>query len=115
MVEELAVGRFEATDDIQFEPISSQANDVEPIQACPVALSDGEWGDVLSGFGASAQHGAAADACVLVNPDKSANDDIVFHVNMPGELGGIGEDTPISDHAVVSDMGVGHEEIVIAY
>ena len=39
---------------------------------------------------------------------------IIIDANMPPQGGGIGQDDVVADDAVVGDVGIGHEQIVVA-
>lgn len=74
----------------------------------------GKWQDVLSDDGAAADVGMSSDTDELVNRAESADDSPLFDSDVSGERGGVGHDDVVSDEAIVSDVGIGHDEAVTA-
>src|SRR5690606_10128825 len=63
--------------------------------------------------GEAADHRALADADELVNPGKPAEDGAVLDHDMAGKGGAVRHHDTVADRAVVADMGMGHEEVVV--
>ncbi len=79
-----------------------------------VAISNHEGGNVLHDFGAASQKGMTADTAKLMNGRQSANDGIIFNVNMAGEGCVVTHYDVAANGAFVGDMGVGEKQVVIA-
>jgi len=75
----------------------------------------GKGRDVFPNGGAAADNTMGADAGELMDPRHSADDGVVFHMDMAGQVGGIGHDDPVAELAVVGDVTIGHDEIAIPH
>jgi hypothetical protein len=109
------VGVAELPDLLRGEAAALQSYFVEAVGAV-VALGGGEGvgHDVLGGHGAAADVGVAADATELVDRAEGSDDGEVFDDDVAGEGGGVGEDAVAADVRVVTDVGAGHQETVVA-
>jgi hypothetical protein len=56
-----------------------------------------------------------AQAAKLMNPAVSSNGGMVFYDDMTSESRAIGKDDGITQDAVVRNVGIGHEEVGVAY
>ncbi len=50
----------------------------------------------------------------LMHPGKSAQDCVILYYNVPRELGVVGENGVIADLAIVRQMHVGHNPVMVA-
>lgn len=73
-----------------------------------------EWGNVLAGARACGDHGMGTDAAELVNPVAPGDYCVVADMDVPGEGGMPAHHDVVAEDAVVGDMGVGEEVVVIA-
>ncbi len=67
--------------------------------------------------GYNAAHGREAvfaDLAELVDQGKAAQDGVIVDVHVPRQGRGVGHDAAIAHHAVVRNVGVGHQQIVVA-
>ena len=69
---------------------------------------------VLRDDGVPADERMPRDAAELMNPGKGADGRIVADLDVAGQRRRVGEDDPAADVGVVSDVGVGHEQVVVA-
>src|SRR4029077_11304764 len=70
--------------------------------------------DVLRNEAAHAGEGMRADAHELVHQGGGAEDHPVFHDDVTGKLGAVGEDRLVADLAVVREVDVGHDPVFVA-
>src|SRR5919201_5955820 len=74
----------------------------------------GKWQYILGKNTAATNVGMCADAHVLMHWAKRADRRPVFHDYMPGERGRVGHDDVIADHAIMGDVGISHDQAMIA-
>ena len=55
-----------------------------------------------------------ANLAELVDEAEAAEDHVVVDLDVPCQRGGIGEDALVADDAVVGDVHVGHDPVVVA-
>src|SRR3990172_2955040 len=72
-----------------------------------------EWRYVFEQGCVHAGHAMRADATILMNQGEASEKSIVADMHMPGETRCIRENCSLSDAAVMRDMTVGHDEIVV--
>ncbi len=70
--------------------------------------------DVLADGGAHAGEGVGADPAVLVHQGVAGQDRPVVHVDMPRQRRVVHQDAMVADHAVMADVGIGHDQVVVA-
>src|ERR1700677_886616 len=98
------------------EPRAFQADAVEAIRMrVPFGRSQRKGQDVLSDRRAPTHVSILTDAAILVDGAEGTHTGMVFHGNVTGQSGPIREDAVVSDPAVVTDVGVGHDEAVASY
>src|SRR5581483_11360397 len=54
-----------------------------------------------------------ADAAKLMDERAAAKNDVIADQHMTGELAGVRKNYVVADFAIVSDMGVGHDPVVV--
>src|SRR6266478_84228 len=62
----------------------------------------------------SADNGMRADTHEMVHRTKRADAGPVFNGNVPAERGGVGHDDMASNLAIMSDVSVGHDQVMVA-
>lgn len=77
-------------------------------------VDDAERRNVPACSCAPAQQGEPADADKLVDQDGTGHKNLIFHGDISGEEGAVGEDDPVTKLAVVGHMRLGHQEVVIS-
>ena len=74
---------------------------------------DKRW-QILEQGRLSGGHAERPDPAKLVHHGVTTENSAIVHHHMPGQGGVIGQNAVITNHAVVGDVYVGHQEIVIA-
>ena len=69
--------------------------------------------NVLQHDGAGAGHGVRPDLAELVNLRVATQDDPVTDVDVTCQVGGVGEDGVVAHHAVMRDVDIGHDPVVV--
>lgn len=82
--------------------------------AALVACSDHERRHVLHQRRGAAQHGMGADAHELVHARHAAQDRPVAHFHVAGDLRVAREHRVVTDAAIVRDVHIGHDPVVVA-
>lgn len=111
---EEAVGFAEGADFFGGEAAAFQPDLINSADLGRVAVGNHEGRHVLNDFRASAEDGVLADAAKLVDPAQATDDRIVLDDDMSGQGAIVGKNDMIPDRAIVGDMGVGEEVIVIS-
>ena len=95
--------------------VAFKADPVDPGDPHPVsgAGHDGEWRHILGQAGHSADIGKSADPGELMHPDETSQVGPVLHHDMAAQGGGVGHDHMIADPAIMGDMGIGHQHVVV--
>lgn len=91
---------------------ASHADDVDADHVVDVLLND-ERRNVLGRRGTAADHRQSANADELLGGAVARKDHVVLKSAMAADEGPVREDAAIANDAIVSDMAVHHEEIVI--
>ena len=90
----------------------------DAIEAVRVGLALGgsqrEGQNILGDGGATAYVGMLPDTAELVHRAERTDTGIVLHRDVAGQGGAIGQDAMVADGAVVTDVGVGHDQAVAA-
>ena len=107
---------FERIEALASETGAFEADGVEAV-AARFARRDNfrEWKHILGDHGVGADVGVAADAAELLHGRKGADGGVIVHDDVAGESRAIDENCVAADLAVVADVGVGHDQIVIAH
>ncbi len=108
------VGFFELVHVFVLVAGAAEADQVEPDHHGGGAIDGDEGGNVLHHVGLSADHGQAAYAAELVDADLPRDVGPVFHDDVAGESGAIGDDDVIADMAIVGEVHADHDEVVAA-
>ncbi len=111
--EEDAVGVLDAGQLVLGEAVALQADDVEADQLGPVALGNAVGGNVHHHHCPTGNEGVRTDAGELVHGGQPAQGDEVAHLHVPGQRRAVGEDAAVAHLAVVGNVAVGHEEVVV--
>ena len=74
----------------------------------------GKGKHVAGDGGAPANEGVGANANKMVHRTQRAHRGPFFHDNVASQSCGVGQDDVVADHAIMRDVGVGHDERVIA-
>ena len=90
----------------------AHADNIDTDDAIDALLND-KRRNVLGSGREAAEQGQAADANELVQGAIARKIDVVFEHTVSGQQGTIGDDAMIADLAIVGDMAMGHEEIVV--
>ena len=94
-------------------PAASQTDDIQT--ACEVVARQGmPWCQVCGRNETCSDHRAATDANVLVNAGVAADVDAVFEFDMPAERRALHHRAIVMNNRVVTDVTVGHEEVIVA-
>lgn len=113
--EEETESLFERIEALAGEASALEADGIEAVAARFAGRDDfREWKHVLSDHSVRADVGMAADAAELLDGRKRADGGVIVHGDVPGERRAIHENRVAADLAIVADVRVGHDEIVIA-
>src|SRR3970282_209769 len=110
-----AVGALDAGDGLGPEAAPAQALAVDAVGPGHVARSHDVGQQVLRQVGAHAGEAVRADVHELVYQGGRAQNGPVAHVHVARELAGIGEDRLAADLAVVREVHVRHDPVVVAH
>src|SRR3989344_5141692 len=91
-----------------------ESADIESMRFGGISRRQQIRGDILECHRGDAGHGVSAHATELMNHGKATEDDIILDGDMPRQAGAVGENRMIADTAVVRDMTIRHDEIVMA-
>ena len=89
--------------------------DIEAMQSGAVAGGIAKWRHIFGNHRARAENRPAADANKLMDSDQTADNDIILNRHMAAEGGAIGDDITIADNAIMRDMAIHHEQVMIAH
>jgi hypothetical protein len=73
-----------------------------------------EWRDIAAGAGKTPQHCKLADADKLMDHTVARNESFVFHPDVTGQKSTACYDSAVADLTVMGNVGVIHNEIIIA-
>src|SRR2546430_9785358 len=110
-----AVGALQPGDRLGRKAAPLQAFAVDAVGLRHVARGLHEGRQILRQIGAHAGEGVRADVHELVHERRGAEDRPVADGDMAGELAGVGEHRVAADLAVVREVHVGHDPVVIAH
>src|SRR6185437_10938543 len=108
------VGLADAADLLLGEPPSLEALGVDRMWNGVIARHHDIRRHIAGDDRAARQEGVRADLAMLMHRRKTAENDPVADLDMTGEGDAIGEHRVASHDAVVRDVRVSHEEIVVA-
>ncbi len=110
-----AVSALQRAEALGGKSFALQADGVDAV-AGGLALGDhaGKWRHVLGDDRGSADVGIAADAAELVHGRKGADGGEIFHGDVAGQSGAVGENGLVADVAIMRDVRVGHEQAAAA-
>ena len=110
--EEGLVSGLEGPDVFLGETAALKAYQVQAAELGRVPIGNCEGGNILHDLGAAAHHGVSAHPTELVNAGKSRENDMIFHRDVTGKSGGVGEDTVVSDYCIMGNMSIGEKVVV---
>src|SRR3990172_10525893 len=93
--------------------MSLEPDGIETEKSCPGAGSYGIWRNVLADAAEPSHHRIGADPRELVDREESPDDGIVFDGHMSCEGCRIRHDDVAAEFAVMGDVRVGHEKVVV--
>ncbi|MNT17484.1 hypothetical protein D3C72_1526340 [compost metagenome] len=96
------------------ETTTAHAFEVHAARFCGIAEHGDERRNVLADRSAHTGKAVSADVAILVNQGESGKDCPVIHVHMPGQRGVVDQNAVIADDAVMPDVGISHDQVVIA-
>src|SRR5471032_1662390 len=108
------VGGADAVDLLAREAAPLQALDVDAVGLRRIAVQEHERRHVLRQAGAHADEGVRADLAELVHIGEAAHDDPVADFDVAGQLRVVREDRVAADLAVVRQVDVGRDPVVVA-
>jgi len=108
------VGFPQGADFFRGEPPAFQADLIDAADFGRIAVGDHEGGHVLNDLGAAADDGMTPNAAKLVDPAEAADNGVVLHHHMTGQGAIVGENDMMADQAIVGDVGVGQEIVMVA-
>src|SRR5450830_10021 len=108
------VGRAQGVDLLAREAAPLQAFDIDAVGLGRIPVEQHEGRHVLRQAGAHADKGVGADLAELVHVGVAAHDDPVADLHVPGHLGIVREDCVAAHHAVVRQVDVGRNPVVVA-
>ena len=105
-----------------FERLTRLFGDTAPLHAANVhakeagrlAVYHSKGRNVLSHLGHAADHGQSADAHKLMNAAHAAEYRLIFDFHVAAQADRVGNHDLVTQDAVVSHMGVGHDQVVVA-
>src|SRR5436190_5491757 len=109
-----AVSALQARDRLGREATALQPLAIDAVRPRHVSGRGDVRRQVLRQVGAHAGEGMRADVNELVDERRGTEDCPVAHGDVPCELAGVGEDGVIADLAVVREMHVSHDPVVVA-
>jgi len=113
--QEQAIGLFDSFDAVSGKAVAFEA---DGIYAVTLGFARGddfrEWWNVLGNHGVGGDVRISADAAELVHGAERADGGIVFDGYMTGERGAVDENCAASDLTIVTDVRVGHDQVVAA-
>src|SRR6266849_1457998 len=92
---------------------TAHADFVQTITLCVIANRESERQSVFDNHRVAADVGLASDATELMHARIGANVRAIFDDDMTRERGRVGHDHFVSQHAVVRDVRLGHDEAII--
>ena len=107
------VGLFDVLPFCNGETSTSQSNDVEAGEEIDL-VDDAVGRDVAGHAGVALHHGEVANVNELVDGGSASKEDAVAQFAMPGHHDVVRDDVVIADLDIVTEMGNGHEKIVIS-
>jgi hypothetical protein len=102
-------------DDALFgKTLALQAEGVNSVNLCLIAVADGldKRQSIAGDYGEAADEGVRTDPAELMHRGECADGCMIAHGDVPGESGCIGHYDMVSYDVIVSDMAVGHDEII---
>src|ERR1043165_2485104 len=109
--------QFESgADRVDLETVHTGAFHADDVDAGDVveSLLDDKGRNVLARRGTAAHHRQPSDAHKLMHGSVAGEKDVILQDAMASYQGTIRQDAAIADDAIVSNVAVGHEEVVIA-
>lgn len=113
-LKEKAVGAAQALEDRIRNIVALQANGIETVQLRPVSLSLNEWGDILIDPRAASYERVFANTTKLMHATQAAHNRVIFDGDMASQGGGIGENHMVTQETIVGNMGICHDQRMIA-
>src|SRR5436190_15211904 len=111
---ERAVGALESRDGLGREAAAFQSLTVDAVRARHVARRSDEGRQVLRQVRSHAGERVCADVHELVHQRGRTEDRPVADDDVAGELAGVGENGLVADLAVVREVHVGHDPVLVA-
>ena len=96
------------------EAVAAESDTVQPDDSAGAAVDHDKRRDILNDMGLAANHCEAADAAELMNGDRAAQVRAFLDDRVSAEQHVVDDDGVVSDHRVMADMGVHHQQIVVA-
>src|SRR5690606_20155410 len=108
------VGFAQAGDDRGAEAAPAQAFDVDAHRPARVARAQHVRRHVLHQRTVAARHAVSADLAELVYAGQAADDGPVAYMHVAAQLHRVGDDRVVANMAIVRNVHVGHDPVVIA-
>src|SRR5687767_9447552 len=112
-LDEQAIRLLERFDLTVREPLTLETNGVDPVRLRVRTFGLAEREHVLAALRVAPDEGAAADPGELVHGGKSGDHRVISDLRVPGERRAVREHGRGSVPAVVGDVGVRHEVVVV--
>jgi hypothetical protein len=113
--EDQAVGFFQGPDGVFLEAPAFQADEIEPVGFGTVTGYQKIGGNIFRDRGSASDDTVGPDAGKLMNTGQAADNRVIFHMDMAGQIGRIDHDDMMTQLAVVSDMTIGHNQVMVAH
>src|SRR6185295_16871788 len=91
-----------------------QADDIKADQLGSHPGRKTKRNNVIGNAAGASQHGAFADAHMLVHRGVTTDEDVIGDLHMAADQRAVGESDIVADLAVVSDMRIDHQEAAVA-
>ena len=106
------VGLVQRLDPRGADAVALQADDVDAADLRRIAVDEHEPRDVVDDPRLAADEAVAADRHEVVDCHAARDVRVRLDVDVPAQERVIGDGDPVAEHAVVRDVGVGHQEVV---
>ena len=110
-----AVGLMDVLNGFSREATTAQADEVNARITDRLLAGNNKWRNVLREAASTLYHHVRADVAELVAEHNSRNDGEIVDGYFSGKLGGVANDAAVAYHAIVSDVHVLHEQVVVAH
>src|SRR3569623_75588 len=108
------VGAAQLGNDLGAETAAAQALDVEAVRRSRMARHHHERRHILGAAAAERGEAVLAETAELMYLAEAAKDHVILDHHMAGQRGIIGEDGVVADQAIVREVHVRHDPIVVA-